>query len=197
MTKPLNSISYSAAAINGGTTDRILRIDLSTNKLSIQELPPDFKQKYIGGRGYALKLIWDETDENTRFDSPENPLIMAGGPLCNEPRFPGTGKFIVGTISPLTNTFMDSNVGGYFSSILKACGFDAIAITGIADEKCILVIDDDLGKISLVKAPDVDETVENGAISYGEYLLKDYTNNQLHKNIESPRVLVQKRLISG
>ncbi|MBT7892110.1 MAG: aldehyde:ferredoxin oxidoreductase [Deltaproteobacteria bacterium] len=183
MKKPLNSISYSAAPINGGTTDRILRIDLSTNELSIQELPPDFKQTYIGGRGYALKLIWDETDENTCFDSPENPLIMAGGPLCNEPRFPGTGKFIVGTISPLTNTFMDSNVGGYFSSILKACGFDAIAVTGIADEKCVVIIDDDLGKISIVKAPTVDEAVENGGISYGENLLKEYTNNQLHKNI--------------
>ncbi len=183
MKKHINSISYSAAPIAGGTTDRILRIDLSTNELSIQELPPDFKEKYIGGRGYALKLIWDETDENTRFDSPENLLIMAGGPLCNEPKFPGTGKFIVGTISPLTDTFMDSNVGGYFSSILKACGFDAIAVTGIADKKCVVIIDDDLGKISIVEAPGVEKTVENGGISYGENLLKEYTHNQLHKNI--------------
>ncbi len=183
MKKPINSISYSAAPINGGITDRILRVDLSTSNLSIQELPSDFKETYIGGRGYALKIIWDETDENTCFDSPENPLIMAGGPLCNEPKFPGAGKFIVGTISPLTNTFMDSNVGGYFSSILKACGFDAIVFTGIADEKCVVVIDDDLGQISIVKAPTVDESVEHGGISYGENLLQAYTNNQLHKNI--------------
>lgn len=183
MNKTINTLSFKAAPILGGSTDRILRVDLSTNQLAIQELPPEFKQKYIGGRGYALKLIWDETDKNTRFDSPENLLIMAGGPLCNEPKFPGTGKFIVGTISPLTGSFMDSNVGGYFSSILKACGFDAIAVTGIAAEKCVLIIDDDRGSIRLVTAPVVTEALENGGIAYGENLLQTYTGHQLHKNI--------------
>ncbi len=183
MNKTINSIPYTASPISGGYTDRILRIDLATSQITIQELPPDFKNHYIGGRGYALKLIWDETSKDTHFDSPENLLVMAGGPLCNEPRFPGTGKFIVGTISPLTDTFMDSNVGGYFSSILKTCGFDAIAMSGIAAERCILIIDDDSGEIRLVNAPNVEKTIENGGISYGENLLMEFTGNQLNKNV--------------
>lgn len=78
--KKLASLSYQAAEISGGTTDRILRIDLDTDDISIMELPPEFKDLYTGGRGYALKLIWDETSEDTRYDSPDNLLVMAGGP---------------------------------------------------------------------------------------------------------------------
>ena len=125
MTKPehtlmaAHQIEYQPARVIGGYTDRILRIDAGKGEIRIQELPPDFKNKYTGGRGYALKLIWDETGRDTRSDSPDNILVMASGPLGNEVGFPGTGKFIVGTISPLTETFIDSNVGGHFGPLLK------------------------------------------------------------------------------
>ena len=174
---------YTPAPIANGCTDRILKVDLANLKISIDSVSVKFRGKYIGGRGYALKLIWDETTELTRYDSPENLLVFAGGPLCNEPRFPGSGKFIVGTISPLTDTFVDSNVGGYFSPILKACGFDAIAISGISEHPVVLVIDDDRGNISINLAPPFNEEVMEGSISYGSALLNSYTNNRLHKNI--------------
>ena len=89
--KTIQSMSYNPEPIKAGYTDRILRLDVSSYAVSIQELQPEFKEKYIGGRGYALKLIWDETTKDTRYDSPENVLVMAGGPLCCEPRFPGQG----------------------------------------------------------------------------------------------------------
>jgi len=56
----LQQVKYEPARVVGGYTDRILRVDLSKQKIAIQELPPDFKNKYIGGRGYALKMTWDE-----------------------------------------------------------------------------------------------------------------------------------------
>lgn len=99
----LHEQKYKPAQVKGGYTDRILRVNLNNGEIKIQELPPDFKLKYVGGRGYALKLIWDETTRDTRYDSPENLLVMSNGPLGNEPGFPGTGKFIVGSISPLTD----------------------------------------------------------------------------------------------
>jgi aldehyde:ferredoxin oxidoreductase len=98
----LRQIKYKPTRVAGGYTDRILRIDLGRREINIEKLPPDFKDKYTGGRGYALKLIWEGTTGETRYDSPENILVMASGPLGNEPGFPGTGKFIVGTISPMT-----------------------------------------------------------------------------------------------
>ena len=169
----LRQTHYTPAPVSGGYTDRILRIDLGTHSTEIQELDPGFKQQYIGGRGYAIKLIWDGTTADTRYDSPENILVMAGGPLCNEPAFPGTGKFIVGTISPLTDTFIDSNVGGHFAPLLKLAGFDALAVTGVAAAEVILLIDADTGTLSIARAPAYDREEDSGALSYGQRLMRE------------------------
>ena len=181
--KTIRNLMYSPFSIKGGYTDKILKIDLSSNKISPLGLPPDFKEKYIGGRGYALKLIWDWTSKETRYDSPDNILVMASGPLGNEPRFPGSGKFIVGTISPLTDTFIDSNIGGYFAPILKLCGFDALAVSGISEKDVIIIIDADKGLIQIAEAPVFDEYTDQGALSYGEALLKYFNDGELDENI--------------
>ena len=68
----LRQVKYKPARVAGGYTDQILKIDLNTQEITIEKLPPDFKYKYIGGRGYALKMIWDGTTRKTRYDSPEN-----------------------------------------------------------------------------------------------------------------------------
>jgi aldehyde:ferredoxin oxidoreductase len=180
--KILAETRYAPAAVRGGYTDRILRLDLSAMKASIQELPPDFKEKYIGGRGYCLKLVWDETRAKTRYNSPENVLVMASGPLGNEPGFPGTGKFIVGTISPLTDTFIDSNVGGHFGPLLKLAGFDAVAVTGIAAQDVVVLVNGDAGTISIATAPDPGDGA-GGALAYGEKLMETLGDGGLSDNL--------------
>ncbi|NOZ20363.1 MAG: aldehyde:ferredoxin oxidoreductase [Planctomycetes bacterium] len=174
----LQQIRYGPARVAGGYTDRILRVDLSAQEITIQELPPDFKTMYVGGRGYALKVIWDGTTRDTRYDSPENILVMSSGPLGNEPGFPGTGKFIVGSISPLTDTFIDSNVGGHFGPTLKRAGFDAIAVSGIAEKDVVIIVDGDAGTITIAAAPAYDDEVDGGALSFGEQLLKDVNGGE-------------------
>jgi len=174
----LRQIKYERARVAGGYTDRILRVNLSTREITIQKLPPDFKSKYIGGRGYALKLIWDGTTRETRYDSPDNILVMASGPLGNEPAFPGTGKFIVGTISPLTDTFIDSNVGGHFGPLLKLAGFDALAVSGISREEIVIVVDGDEQTISIAAAPAYPMEIDKGALSFGQRLLKDINGGE-------------------
>ncbi len=176
--KILAQIQYRPARVAGGSTDRILRVNLSTQEISVQELPPDFKNMYTGGRGYALKLIWDETGPDTGYDSPENLLVMSSGPLGNEPGFPGTGKFIVGSISPLTDTFIDSNVGGHFGPLLKLAGFDALAVSGISTEDAVVLVDGDKGTISIAAAPAYDEKTDKGALIFGEQLLKDVNSGE-------------------
>jgi len=180
--KIIKSLDYHAGSIEGGYTDRILKVDLDSYTISPLGLPPDFKEKYIGGRGYALKLIWDGTTKDTRYESPENILVMASGPLGNEPRFPGSGKFIVGTISPLTDTFVDSNVGGYFAPLLKLCGFDALAISGISERAVVLIVDADKGVIQIAGAPSFDDGTNQGALSYGTALLKEFNNGELNES---------------
>ena len=174
----LKQIRYEPTQVTGGYTNQILRIDLSKLQINIQDLSPDFKNKYVGGRGYTLKLIWDGTDRESRYDSPENILAMASGPLGNEPGFPGTGKFIVGTISPLSDTFVDSNVGGHFGPLLKLAGFDALAVTGIASSDAIIVIDGDQRTISIMAAPVYDKETNEGSLSFGKKLLEDINNGE-------------------
>jgi len=174
----LRRIKYEPTRVVGGYTDQILRVDLGTQEITIQELPSDFKNKYVGGRGYALKMIWDGTTRETRYDSPDNILVMASGPLSNEPRFPGTGKFIVGTISPLTDTFIDSNVGGHFGPLLKLAGFDALAVSGISKEDVVILVDGDAQTISIAAAPAYDKEIDEGSLSFGQRLLKDVNGGE-------------------
>jgi len=184
----LKQIRYEPAKVAGGYTDRILRVDLGTREISIQELPPDFKNKYVGGRGYALKLIWDSTTRETRYNSPENILVMASGPLGNEPGFPGTGKFIVGTISPLTDTFIDSNVGGHFAPLLKLAGFDAVAVSGISKRDVVILVDGDERTISIAAAPAYGEEIDKGALSFGQRLLKDVKSGEYSDSVAAVTV---------
>jgi len=181
--KILRQIKYEPARVVGGYTDRILSVDLGTQEITIRELPPEFKDKYIGGRGYALKLIWDGTTAETRYDSPDNILVMASGPLGNEPGFPGTGKFIVGSISPLTDTFIDSNVGGHFGPLLKLAGFDAIAVSGISREDVVILVDGDAQTISIAAAPAYDKEIDEGALSFGEALLRDVNGGEFNDSL--------------
>ena len=175
-----NSITYKPAVTLGGYTDRILHIDLSSSEIDIWEMPPDHKDKYVGGRGYALALIWEKTRAETRHDSPENLLVMASGPLCGDPRFPGSGKFIVGSISPLTGTFIDSNIGGHFGPLLKRCGFDALAVSGLsANGERVLNIDADAGTIRIMDAPSFGESIDDGALTYAESLLRKLNDDEL------------------
>ena len=181
--KVISSLEYQPPSIKAGYTDHILQVDLESYTISQLNLPLDFKDRYIGGRGYALKLIWDGTSENTRYDSPENLLVMASGPLGNDPRVPGSGKFIVGTISPLIDTFVDSNIGGHFAPLLKLCGFDALAISGISHKEVVLTVDSDKGIIQIAEAPSFGEETDSGALSYGEALLKYVNNGEFDENI--------------
>jgi len=181
--KILHQIEYKPAKVVGGYTDCILRVNLGKPEIIIQKLPPDFKNKYVGGRGYALKLIWDGTTRETRYDSPENILVMSSGPLGNEPAFPGTGKFIVGTISPLTDTFIDSNIGGHFGPILKRAGFDALAVSGVSKKDLVILIDGGAGTITIATAPAYNKETDDGALSFGESLLKEVNGGELNDTL--------------
>ena len=174
----LAELAYEVKDIVHGSTDRILKVDLTEKKIEIMEVPPEMKENFIGGRGYAMKLIFDATTRDTRYDCPENVLVLASGPLGSETGFPGTGKFIAGTISPLTGSFVDSNVGGHFGPLAKLAGYEAIAVCGISEEEVIIVIDGDAGKITIESAPE-----DEGGITMAEKLMEQYVGDGKPMNV--------------
>jgi aldehyde:ferredoxin oxidoreductase len=147
------STRYKREEVKKGYTDKLLKINLGSREIAVSDIPDETKNHFIGGRGYCLKLVFDGTTASTKYNSPENVLALSGGPFCGENGFAGTGKFIIGSISPLTNTFCDSNVGGYFFPLVKQAGFDAIAITGKSDTDILVFIDGDQGTIRILDAP--------------------------------------------
>jgi aldehyde:ferredoxin oxidoreductase len=84
-----------------------------------------------------------------RWDNPENEVCIACGPLGGIPVYPGTGKSIVVSLSPLTGTVIDSNVGGYFGPYLKFSGWDALEIQGKARRDTVIFIDGDEGVVRI------------------------------------------------
>jgi aldehyde:ferredoxin oxidoreductase len=97
--------------------------------------------------------LWNAVTPQTKWDSPENEIIISPGPLGGTTNFPGSGKSLVVTLSPTTGIPVDSNVGGYFGPLAKFAGWDAIEVQGKAQKDVIVFIDGNQGRITIEEAP--------------------------------------------
>lgn len=112
-----------------GYCGRILHIDLTSGTHWVENLSEDLAAKYIGGRGFNMRALWDMVPPHLSPDSPDNPIIFGVGPLDGT-IFPGASRFNVSGLSPHTGIIGDSNAGGFFGPELKYAGFDQVVITG-------------------------------------------------------------------
>jgi aldehyde:ferredoxin oxidoreductase len=127
--------------IKGGWLGKIARVNLSTEEISIHELPDEFAMSYLGGRGFGARILYDETHPGIEPFSPDNLIILATSPLTGT-KGPSSSRFSVTTKSPLTGTILDSNCGGKTGLRLKGAGYDALVIKGKADKPVWLLIDE-------------------------------------------------------
>jgi len=135
------------------------------------------KEKFVGGKGFDLYHLWRAVDDDTKWNAPENNIVISPGPLCGITQYPGTGKSLVCAISPVTNLPFDSNVGGYFGPFFKFAGFDALELQGIADEEVIIYIDGNNHTISVETAPE--EAIDSHILC--EQLHEMYSENEADK----------------
>jgi aldehyde:ferredoxin oxidoreductase len=151
--KVLAQFEYEPPPIERGYANHTLHIDLNKNTIEGQPVTDEMKEAFTGGKGFGLWLLWNAVKDETHWDDPENALTIAGGPIGGITAYPGSGKSTVVTISPLTHSIIDSNVGGYFGPYLKFSGWDALSISGIAEKEVIIFIDGDAGRITIEEAP--------------------------------------------
>ena len=125
-----------------GYTGKILRVDLIEKSIRVEILDESLYRLYPGGKALAAFFLLSELAPHTDPLGPENILILANGLLTGAPVATAT-RFIAAARSPLTGTYGESEAGGFWGPELKMAGYDAIIITGKADEPVYLSIYDE------------------------------------------------------
>ena len=122
---------------------KILRVDLTTGKISTENLSEKMAKDYIGGIGLGIKLLMDNSKPGTDAFDPDNPLIYLTGPLSGTLGPTGGNSYAVVSKSPATGGVGNAEAHGFFGPDLKRAGYDAVIITGKAPKLSYLWIDDD------------------------------------------------------
>ena len=124
-----------------GWTGTFLNTDLTKSRAIPEKYDEALALNFLGGRGFAIKILWDTLKQGTDPLSPENKLIFATGPLTAI-GLPNSGKLVVASKSPLTGGYGDGNMGTLASVNLRRAGYDALIIEGKAPTPVILHIKD-------------------------------------------------------
>lgn len=155
----LAEFKYDLAEIDKGYNNRTLYINLSNMSIESKPVSAKMKDTFVGGKGFDLWLLWNALpkDRTIKWDDETNEICIACGPLGGTTVYPGSGKSIAVTISPLTDAVIDSNVGGYFGPYLKFSGWDALEIQGKAKKDVVIVINGDEGIVTIEEANNLSE----------------------------------------
>ena len=156
--------------VKGGYNGKILRVDLTTGNIQTEPLDNTIVQKFVGGRGYGVKLLYDENPPGVAPLAPENRLIFFTSPFLGT-NIPCSVKPCAVTKSPLTQTILMSLSGGYFGPEFKSTGYDGIVITGKAEHPVYLLIHNEEVQIkdaSFVWGKDTVETQEMLKEAFGD-----------------------------
>jgi aldehyde:ferredoxin oxidoreductase len=124
-----------------GYAGEILRVNLSDRSIR-KESSEKYVRDWLGGPGFAIKILYDELRSWVTPYAPANKIIFSSGPLIGTVA-PGACKMNISTLGPVTGGWAtgssDSHVGGQ----LKLAGYDAVIVEGRAHTPVYLYITDD------------------------------------------------------
>jgi len=130
-----------------GYAGKILKVDLS--EASMIDVPTsNYADRFIGGRGIAAKIYWDEVPPEAKAFDPENRLIFMTGPMAGYPGIAGSISQICGK-SAFTNPeqFFYSSMGGSWGAHLKFAGYDGVVVHGKSEKPVYLLVQDGTAEI--------------------------------------------------
>ncbi|MCH4890168.1 aldehyde ferredoxin oxidoreductase [Acidaminobacter sp. JC074] len=119
----------------------ILRIDLTNKVISKEALNKEWLIKYLGGKGLAIKYLYEELEAHIDPLSEKNKLIVMTGPFTGT-AVPCSGKIAIASKSPATGTILDCSIGGSFGAKLKYAGYDGIILEGRSEKPVYIDIKD-------------------------------------------------------
>jgi len=144
----------------GGYAGKILRINLTKGEAKTVDLDKSLAHRFLGGRGFNSKLLYDAVGPDTDPLGPENMLMFATGPLVGT-MFPTASRFNVSAKSPQTGILGDTNAGGHFASEMKCAGYDQIVLKGRSGSPGYVYVNDgevEFRDASHLRGKDVYET---------------------------------------
>ena len=150
-----------------GYTGKMLRVNLSNGKVATEEISEEMKRDFLGGRGFAVKLLWDEVKHVDPL-SEKNKVIFSTGPLTGQ-ALPSAGKMVIASKSPLTGGYGDGNIGTMAAVHLRRAGYDVLIVEGKSPKPCYLSIED--GNVRITDASDLwgKNTFETEDLLHGKH----------------------------
>lgn len=115
----------------------VLYIDLSKKSFRITDRS-DLFEKYLGGAGVASQLLLEECPLGADPLGPDNPIIMAVGPLTS--LYPLASKTVAMFKSPHTGNLGESHAGGRSAVSIRMAGYGAIVVKGTSERPCYLSV---------------------------------------------------------
>lgn len=129
-----------------GYFGRILRVDLSSGDISVDEQDDVWYRRYFGGAGVSAYYLLKEMPAGADPLGPDNRLIVAPGVITGAP-VTGAARMGIGAKSPMSGGIGKSEVGGFFNSELKRAGYDGIVLQGQAEKPVYLWINDGVAEL--------------------------------------------------
>jgi len=127
--------------MTGGYRGKIAFVDLTCGEIREEKLDEAMARGFVGGYGLGVRVLYERQKKGVNPLGPENILGFTTGPLTGT-RTPTGGRYMAVCKSPLTGGWGDANSGGYFGPGLKAAGYDAVFVSGIAPGPTYLLITD-------------------------------------------------------
>ncbi|MBS7647917.1 aldehyde ferredoxin oxidoreductase family protein [Candidatus Bathyarchaeota archaeon] len=125
-----------------GYGGKMLRINLKNKSATVEPLKDSLIRRFIGGRGFGIKVLWDEVPAGVDPLGPENKLVISVGPLTGT-KVQSASRWVAQFKSPLTGIYCRSVGGGCFGAELKFAGYDAIVVGGKSEKSTYVWINDD------------------------------------------------------
>jgi aldehyde:ferredoxin oxidoreductase len=172
-------MAYKAQPLGRGYTGHTLYVNVGSGKIESRPVTQQMKDLFIGGKGFGLWRLWNAVQPKTQWDDPENEIVVSSGPIGGTTAYPGSGKSIVVSLSPLTGNVIDSNVGGYFGPYLKFAGWDALEVQGKAHEDVVVLIDGTTNVVQLLSCPKADKNTH----VFSEALMRAFASSEEARDI--------------
>jgi len=129
-----------------GYMGKMLFVNLSDGSIETRPLTETLARGFMGGPGLGAKILYDEMPAHADVFGEDSMIGFVSGPLnANKALF--GGRYTVVSKSPVTNGWNDANSGGFFGPKLKAAGYDAVFVKGVAEKPVYIFIDN--GKVEI------------------------------------------------